>query len=180
MTADSGASSHFIDNRLLSGIELKMNHHVHLTPPVTINVAGNHRLYSVGHGVLVVQVLDHRDPTHSVQLPVTIVPGLRRHLLGGGSAATKEVNMTIAKNSYLDMGAFTVPLCKDSHCATLVHLNLTTDETSRTSETPFPAISGSIFKSETVLAVLRLLLKLLPCLRPVRANIVHKRLRHPI
>ena len=33
-----GASSHFIDNQFLSGIELKMNHYVKLGPPVTINV----------------------------------------------------------------------------------------------------------------------------------------------
>ena len=101
VTADSGASSHFIDNQLLPGIELKINHYVHLNPPVTINVAGNHRLYGVGQGVLVVQVLDHLGAKHSVQLPVTIVPGPSRHLFSRGSAAMKGVNMTIAKNSYL-------------------------------------------------------------------------------
>ena len=60
MTADSGGSSHFIDNQLLPGIEHKMNHYVLLDPPVIVNVAGNHRLYGVGQGVLVVQVLNQR------------------------------------------------------------------------------------------------------------------------
>ena len=80
MTADSGASSHFIDNQLLPGIEHKMNHYARLDPPVIINVAGNHRLYCVGQGVLFVQVSDHMGSANSVQLPVTVVPGLGKHL----------------------------------------------------------------------------------------------------
>ena len=44
MTADSGASSHLIDNQLLPGIEHEMNHHVQLDPLETINVGGNHGL----------------------------------------------------------------------------------------------------------------------------------------
>ena len=99
MTSDSKASSHFIDSQLLPGVELKMNHYVYLNPPATIKVAGNHRLYGVGQGVLVVQVLDHVASKHSVPLPVTIVPGLGSHLFSRGSAATREVNMIIAKNS---------------------------------------------------------------------------------
>ena len=180
MTADSGASSHLIDNKLLPSIELKMNHYVQLDPPVTINVAGNHRLYGVGQGVLVVRVLDHICSKHSVLLPVTIVPGLGRHPFSGGSAATRGVNMIIAKNSYSDMGAFSVPLRKDSHCSTLHHLDLTTDATSRTPETAFPTISGSSFKPETVLAVhASTATKATSLPTPVPANIGHKRLGHP-
>ena len=122
-----------------------MNYYVHLNLPVTINVAGNHCLYTVDQGVLVVQVLDHLGSKHSVQLPVTIVPGLGRHLFSGGSATMKGVNMVIGKNSYLDMGAFTVPLRKGSHCSSLDHLDLTTDATSRIAETAFPTIFGSNF-----------------------------------
>ena len=118
MIADSGASSYFIGDQLLLSIKLKMNHYTHLNPPVTINVAGNHRLYGLGQGVLVVQVLDHVGSKHSAQLPVMIVPGLGRHLFPGRSAATKGVNTIIANNSYLNMGAFTVPPRKDGHCST--------------------------------------------------------------
>ena len=144
MTADSGASSHFIDNQLLPGIvEKKMNHYVQLDPPVTINVAENHRLYSVGQGVLFVQVLDHIAPEHSVQLPVTVVPGLGRHLVSGGSAATRGATMIIATKSYPDKGAFAIPLRKSSHCSYLYHLDLTTGVTSRTPETAFSTISGT-------------------------------------
>ena len=38
MTADSGASSHLIEQQLLPDIQLKMNHDVLLYPPVTISV----------------------------------------------------------------------------------------------------------------------------------------------
>ena len=54
MTADSGASSHFTDNQLLRSIEHEMNYYVKLDPTVTVNVAGNNRLYGVGQGVLFV------------------------------------------------------------------------------------------------------------------------------
>ena len=92
-----------------------MNHCVQLDPPVTINVAGNHRLYGVNQRVLLVDVLDHIGSKHSVQLLVTIVPGLGRLLFSGGSAAARGVKIIIATSSYLDMGAFTAPLSKDSH-----------------------------------------------------------------
>ena len=65
MIADSGAFSHFIDNQLLPGIELKTNHYAQLDLPVTTNVAENHRLDGVGQGVLFVQVLDHIGFKHS-------------------------------------------------------------------------------------------------------------------
>ena len=181
MTADSGASSHFIDNQLLPGIEHKMNHYVQLDPPVTTKVAGNHRLYGVGQGVLFVQVLDHIGSKHSVRLPVTVVPGLGRHLFSGGSAAARGVTMIIATKSYLDMGAFAIPLRKDSNCSSLYHLDLTTCATSRTHETAFPNISGKNFKPKTVLAVhASTTPKATSLPKTVPANIWHKkRLGHP-
>ena len=180
MTADSGAFSHFIDNQLLPGIEHNMNHYVQLDPPVIIDVARNHRLYGVGQGVLVVQMLNHIGSKHSVQLPITIVPGLGRHLFSGGSAAARGVTMIIATQSYLDTGAFAIPLRKNSHCPSLYDLDLTTGATSRTPETAFPTISEKNFKPETVLAVhatttpkATFLPKIVP------AYIWHKRLGHP-
>ena len=179
MTADSGASSHFIDNQFLPGIEHKMNHYVQLNPPVVINVAGNHRLYGVGQGVLVVQVLDHVGSKHSVQLPVP-VPGLGRHLFSGGSTATRGVTMVIVMKLYLHMGAFAIPLRRDSHCSSLHHLDLTTGATSRTPETAFPTISGKNFKPETVLVVnVSTATKATSLPAPVPANVWHKRLGHP-
>ena len=157
-----------------------MNHHVQLDPPVTINAAGNHRLYGVGRGVLFVQVLDLIGSKHSVQLPVTVVPGLGRHQFSGESAATRRVTIIIAVNSYLNMGAFAIPLRKDSYCSPLHHLDLTTGATSRIPETAFPTISGQNFEPETVLAVYAsttIKATSLPTTIPV--NLWHKRLGHP-
>ena len=145
-----------------------------------IALLGNHRLNRVGQ--LVVQVLDHIGSKYSVQLPVTVVPGLGRHLFSGGSAAASGVTMIIATQSYLDMGAFAIPLRNDSHCSSLHHLDLTTKATSRKPETAFPTISGSNFKPETVLAVHALTTTKamsLPTPVPATSSIWHKRLGHP-
>ena len=66
------------------------------------------------------------------------------------------------------MGAFAVPLRKDSHCSSLHYLDLTTGATSRTPETAFPTISGSHFKPETVLDghASTATEAILPCLHP--------------
>ena len=61
MTAHSGASRNFIDHQLLCGIEQKMINYVHQTPPVIINVAGNHRVFGVGKGMVI--VVDHQGPS---------------------------------------------------------------------------------------------------------------------
>ena len=61
--------------------------------------------------------------------------------------------MIIATKPYLDMGAFAIPLRKDSHCSSLHHLDLTAGATSRTPKTAFPTISSEKIKPETVLAV---------------------------
>ena len=65
MTADSGASSHFIDNRILPGIEQRMLNHVHLEPPEIINGAGGHRLSGV-KGILIVEVEDQQGIKHPI------------------------------------------------------------------------------------------------------------------
>ena len=103
-----------------------MINYVYLAPPVTIDVAGNHRVFGVGRGVLMVNVVNHQGSTHPAQLPVTILPGLGRHLFSWETAAVKGVNMVIAKRSYLDLGDFKVLLRKDGYCCTLDHLDLTT------------------------------------------------------
>ena len=71
----------------------------------------------------------------------------------GGISSYERVKSIIAKNLHLDMGAFIVPLRKESHCSNLDNLDLTTEATSRTPGTAFPTIFGSNFKPETVLAV---------------------------
>ena len=101
LTADSGASGHFIDSQLPLGIEQRMLNYVHLDPPVAIQVAGGHRLSGVGKGVyLVVKVEDQRRVKHPVQLPATIAPRLGHYLFSGGTAVAKGVSMIIATKSH--------------------------------------------------------------------------------
>ena len=99
MTADSRASSHFIDNRLLPGIEQRMLNYVNQEPPVTTDVAGGHRLSGVGERILIGEVEHQQGIKHPVQLPVSIVPGLGRHLFFGGAAAIIGVHVVIAARS---------------------------------------------------------------------------------
>ena len=88
--------------------------------------------------------------------------------------------MIIANNSYLDMGAFTAPLRKVSHCSTLDHLDLTTHATSRTPDPAFPTISGGNFKPETAPAIhASIATKATSLSISVRVNMWHKRFRHP-
>ena len=104
MTADSGALSHFINNRLLPGIEKRMLNYVHLEPPVVINVAEGHRRSGVGRGILIVEVEDQQGIKRPVQLPVTITPGLGRHLFLGGTEEINGVSIVIAARSYWTWG----------------------------------------------------------------------------
>ena len=88
--------------------------------------------------------------------------------------------MIIATKSYLDMGAFAIPLRKDNRCSSLHHLDLTTGATSRTPETAFSTISGKNSKPETVLAVhAPTSPKAISLPKTVPANTWHKRLGDP-
>ena len=84
--------------------------------------------------------------------------------------------MIIAMKSYLYMGAFAIPLRKNSHCSSLHHLDLIIGATSRTPETAFPTISRNNFNPETVLVVHASTATEATSLpTPVPANISHKR-----
>ena len=119
-----------------------MLNYVHLEPPVIINVAGGHRLSGVGERILIVEAEDQQGIKHQVQLPVTIVPGLGRHLLPGGTAPTKGVSMVIAAISCLDLGNFKVRT--DENCSMLTYLDLTIAPSSIVTKSALPTISGNI------------------------------------
>lgn len=132
-----------------------MINYVNLDPPVTITVAGSHRLSGIGKAVLVVIVVDHLGAKHSVQLLVTIVPGLGRHSFAGGKTARKRVNMVVSNNSYLDLGEFQVPLRKGNNSSTLGHLDLNTAAEAaerQASEIAFPTVSDDFLRREATLA----------------------------
>ena len=154
MTADSGASSHFVDNQLITGIEQRMLSYVHREPSVTINVAGGHRLSGVGKAILIVHVEDQQGIEHPVQLPVTMVPGLGRHLFSGGTAATKGVSMVIAARYYLDMETFKVDARTEKKVVvhTSTGWDLAIALSSVATESAFPTISGNDMKPEHVVS----------------------------
>ena len=87
---------------------------VMLDPSATIVVASHSTLSGVSMGALIVRVTDTQFFLHDMLLPAINVPGLSRHLVSGKAAALKEVNMGIAKESYLDIGQFKIPLRKDT------------------------------------------------------------------
>ena len=126
--------------------------YVHLEPPVIINVAGGHRLSGVGKGILIVEVEGQQGIKHLVQLPVTIVPGLGRHLFSAGTAATKIMSMVIAARSYLDLGNFKVNSRTGKKYSTLTYSDLTIAPSSIATESAFPKISGNMVKPKTVMS----------------------------
>ena len=75
-------------------------------------------------GTLTVRVTGTQGFLHDMLLPAMNVPGLGRHLFSEGTAALKGINTVIAKESYLDVRQFKIPLRKDTECPTLDYLNL--------------------------------------------------------
>ena len=63
---------------------------------------------------LTVPVTDVWGVFYDTLLPVTYLPGPGRHLFSGGTAALKEINSTIAKEWYLDVVQFKIPLRKET------------------------------------------------------------------
>ena len=97
---------------------------IKLDPPATIVVTGHSTLRGVSTGTLIVCATNAQGFLHNMLLPAVNVPGLDRHLFSGGAVALKGINTMIAKESYLDVGQFKIPLRKDTECPTLDYLNL--------------------------------------------------------
>ena len=71
MLSDSGASRHFIDDKLMAGVKGRIKDYVALKPPMIITTAGGHKLeggssrYSNSKGIL-----------RNVSLLVTLMPDI--------------------------------------------------------------------------------------------------------
>ena len=116
ITLDCGMSSHFVDNSLIGDIESWMKDIVKLDPPATIVITNHSTLSGVSMGTLTIRVTDAQNFLPDMLLPAINVPGFFRHLFSGGTAALKGLNTVIAKESYLDVGQFKIPLRKDAKC----------------------------------------------------------------
>ena len=97
---------------------------VKLVPPATIVVVRQSTLRGISMGTLTVRAADAKGFLHDILLPAMNVPGLCRHLFLGGAVVLREVNIVIAKESYLDVGQFEIPLRKDTNCPTIDYPSL--------------------------------------------------------
>ena len=150
MLSDSWASRHFIDDRLMVGVEGRMKNYVALKPPMIITTAGGNKLEGVAQGVLQVDVRDSKGISRNVSLPVTLVPGINKHLFSSCTAAQPGVRTVICKEgSYLDLGIFTIPLSKFNN--NMDYIDLAISGKSMGSSTACCAISGTQFKNEAAL-----------------------------
>ena len=85
---------------------------VKVDPLTTIVIAGHKTLSRVTMIILTVRVTDAEHFLHML-LPAMNVPGLGHHLFSEGIMTHKEVSTIIAKESYLNVGQFKIPLRKD-------------------------------------------------------------------
>ena len=124
MTSNCGASSHFVDSHLLGDIESWTKDIVKLDPSATIVVVGHRTPSEVSMGTLTVRVTNVQCFIHDMLLPAMNVPGLRRRLFSGGTAALKGMNTAIAKQLYLGVEHFKIALFKDIGCPEIDYVNL--------------------------------------------------------
>ena len=106
-------------------------------------------------GTLIVRITDAQGFVHGMLLPAMNVPGLGHHLFSGGTAELKGINTVIAKESYLDVGQFKLPLRKDTECPTINYLDLElAPRGNYEKETAFPTrvISGHTIPTGSALA----------------------------
>ena len=75
-------------------------------------------------GTLTVRVADAQGFLYNMLLSAKNVPRLGRHLFPRGTAALKGINTVIAKESYLDVGQFEIPLRKYRERPTIDYLDL--------------------------------------------------------
>ena len=123
-----------------------------LDPPATIV---HNTLRGVSMGTLIVRITDAQGFLHGMLLPAMNVPGLGHHLFSGGTAELKGINTVIAKESYLDVGQFKLPLRKDTECPTINYLDLElAPRGNYEKETAFPTrvISGHTIPTGSALA----------------------------
>ena len=104
---DSGSSKHFIDTKLIRGVESRMLEYTKIEPPIKITAAGNNMLSGTAQSILLVVVRGTDDALKIVKLPIVLVSRLKRNLFSSLAAAKKGVKIIIEQNgSSLDLGAF--------------------------------------------------------------------------
>ena len=112
MVVDSGASSHYVDDKIITGIKTKMFEYKTLKTPSIITTAGMHRLHGTATGKLRVNVTDSFGEKQTVILPVTIVSGIGRNLFSSVAAHSRGFKTIISNDSRIENSTYKFPLRK--------------------------------------------------------------------
>ena len=140
MLVDSGSSKHFVDPKLVHGVESTKQVYNPIDPPMEIKAAGHNTLFDIAQGTLLVVACDTQDICRTVKLPIVLVPGLGRNLFSTAMAAQKGVKTIITKKagSIVDLGLFSIQLTRSDN---LDHLDLAISKESKRTESACCAIS---------------------------------------
>ena len=79
MLVNSGPTKHFINPKLIRGVESKMMNYTKKKTPMEIKAAGYNTLFGTAQGILLVLVRDTQDVCRTINLPIVLVPVLWRY-----------------------------------------------------------------------------------------------------
>ena len=109
ISVDSESSKHFVDPKLIRGIETRMLAYTEINPPMEIKAADHNTLFGTARGILLVLVRDTLDVCRTVKLPTIRVPGLGRNIFFTALTAQKGVNTSFTTaGSIVDLGLVSI------------------------------------------------------------------------
>ena len=110
MLVDTGASDHYIDDKLAPGIKDMMSDYRPVIGTREITGIGQHTLYGTHTGTVNCQIVDSSGKKQFGKFPITLVPGLGKHLLSSGAAKEKGFHTLIKDPPTLEKGELSFPL----------------------------------------------------------------------
>ena len=113
MMVDSGASDHYVDDKLVPWIKSKMINLQEINPAREITTAGMHTLYGTATGDIVCKVADSDGKERTANIPIVIVPGIGKHLFSSGSAKSRGIKTVIGDSPRLEKDNMHFPLRED-------------------------------------------------------------------
>ncbi len=113
MMVDSGASDHYVDDKLVPWIKSKMINLQEINPAREITTAGMHTLYGTATGDIACEVTESNGEVHTARIPIVIVPGIGKHLFSSGSAKSRGIKTVIGDSPRLEKDNVHFPLRED-------------------------------------------------------------------
>ena len=149
MLVDSGSLKHFVDLKLIRGVEYRKQDNIEINPPMEIKAAGHNTLFGTAQGILLVAVRDKQDVCGTVKLTIVLVAGLGRNMFFTALATQKCIKTIFTKaGTIVDLGLFSIHLMRSD---SLDHLDLAIAKQSKRTESACCAISEKAFSKKTVL-----------------------------